>query len=127
MPEFLNPFPGLVPRKMTKSELVRALRLNLAAELEAVHLYTSHAEAADDPLTKKMLLDVADEERVHAGEFLELIRRLAPEEQQLLDEGSREVEAMAAGMAAEQPAAAAAMPDLTTTVGSLRETPKEGE
>lgn len=125
MPEFLNPFPGLVPRKMTKPELVRALRLNLAAELEAVHLYTSHADAADDPLTKKMLLDIANEERVHAGEFLELIRRLAPEEQQYLDEGSQEVEAMAAGLATERPATAA--PDLATTVGSLREASKEGE
>ena len=32
MPEFVNPFTGVVPgRKMTDSELVRALRLNLAA------------------------------------------------------------------------------------------------
>ena len=38
MPEFLNPFTGVVPeRKMTKEELVRALRQDLAAEHEAVH------------------------------------------------------------------------------------------
>jgi len=34
MPEFMNPFSGVVPeRKMNKAELVRALRLGLAAEL----------------------------------------------------------------------------------------------
>ncbi len=40
MPEFVNPFSGVVPdRKMTKQELIRAIRLNLAAEHEAIHLY----------------------------------------------------------------------------------------
>lgn len=97
MPEFLNPFPGMVPRKMTKGELIRAVRLNLAAELEAVHLYVAHAEATDDALAKKVLLDIADEERVHAGEFLELLRRLAPDEDGLLEEGRKEVEEMAEG------------------------------
>ena len=36
MPEFVNPFSGVVPRKMTKGELIRAIRLNIAAEHEAV-------------------------------------------------------------------------------------------
>ncbi len=98
MPEFVNPFPGLVPRKMTKSELIRALRLNLAAEEEAVHAYTAHAEATDDPLAKQVLIDIADEERVHAGEFLELIKRLAPGEAKLLEAGRQEVEEMADGL-----------------------------
>jgi len=95
MPEFLNPFPGLVPRKMAKSELIRAIRLNLAAEEEAVHAYMAHAEATDDPLAKQVLIDIADEERVHAGEFLELLRRLAPDEEKLLQKGKAEVEEMA--------------------------------
>jgi rubrerythrin len=95
MPEFLNPFPGLVPRKMTKGELIRAIRLNVAAEEEAVHAYMAHAEATDDPLAKQVLIDIADEERVHAGEFLELLRRLAPDEEKLLQKGKEEVEEMA--------------------------------
>ena len=98
MPEFVNPFPGLVPRKMTKSELIRAIRLNLAAEEEAVHAYMAHADATDDPLAKKLLIDIADEERVHAGEFLELLRRLAPDEEKFLQEGKEEVEEMAEGL-----------------------------
>jgi len=119
MPEFVNPFSGLVPRMMTKAELIRALRLNLAAELEAVHLYVAHAEAAEDEL--------ANEERQHAGEFLEVIRRLAPDEQQFLDVGRQEVEAMAARLAgAATPTAGAPAAEPATTVGSLRESAKEG-
>lgn len=95
MPEFLNPFSGLVPRKMSKSELIRAIRLNVAAEEEAVHLYMAHAEATDDPLAKKVLIDIANEERIHVGEFLELLRRLDPEEEHLLEEGREEVEELA--------------------------------
>ena len=70
MPEFLNPFTGRVPdRKLGKEELVRALRLDLAAEHEAVHLYLAHADACDDPLAEAVLRDIADEERKHIGEF----------------------------------------------------------
>ena len=123
MPEFVNPFPGLVPRKMTKAELIRALRLDMAAEFEAVHLYLAHAEAADDPLTRAVLIDIANEERVHAGEFLEAIRRLDPEEQSFLDEGQREVRDLAAslGAAPAEAGAAAASGGPMLTIGNLRE------
>ena len=95
MPEFLNPFSGAVPRKLTTSELVRAIRLNIAAEHEAVHLYMAHADATDDALAKKVLTDIANEEREHIGEFMELLRRLAPDETEYLEDGRREVEEMA--------------------------------
>ncbi len=95
MPEFVDPFPGLVPRKMSKSELVRAIRLNIAAEYEAVHAYMAHADATDDALAKKVLTDIANEERQHIGEFMELLRRLAPDEAKLLEEGRKEVEELA--------------------------------
>ena len=96
MPEFLNPFTGVVPgRKLTGSELVRALRLDLSAEQEAVHLYLSHADATDNELAKKVLTDIADEERVHAGEFQRLINILLSDEEALLKEGAQEVDQIA--------------------------------
>lgn len=96
MPEFLNPFSGRVPdRKLTDRELVRALRLNLAAEEEAVHLYQAHADATDNPLAKAVLEDIADEERVHAGEFQRLISLLVDDEEEKLAEGAEEVDEMA--------------------------------
>jgi uncharacterized protein len=95
--EFANPFVGNVPeRKLTNEELVRAIRVNLAAEQEAAFLYAAHAEATDNALAKMVLLDVADEERVHAGEFLRLLQLLTGDEDQLLAEGRQEVDEMAA-------------------------------
>jgi len=96
MPEFLNPFSGMAPgRKMTKAELVRAIRLNLAAEEEAIHLYTAHADATDHPLARKVLLDVADEEREHKGEFQRLLNILLEDEEELMAAGAAEVDEMA--------------------------------
>jgi len=96
MPEFLNPFSGMAPdRKMTKAELTRAIRLNLAAEHEAVHLYQAHADATDDVLAKKVLLEIADEERVHAGEFQRLLNILLDDEEELMKSGAAEVDELA--------------------------------
>jgi rubrerythrin len=96
MPEFLNPFSGMVPdRKLTLEELVRAIRLDLAAEHEAVHLYLAHADATDHPLARKVLIDIANEERVHAGEFARLISILTKDEDKFLAEGAEEVDEMA--------------------------------
>ena len=112
MPEFLNPFPGRVPdRKLGKEELVRALRLDLAAEHEAVHLCLAHADACDDPLAQAVLRDIADEERVHIGEFQRLIVILTGDEQQLNDAGAQEVEQLRSALPGRQ----------KETVGSLME------
>jgi rubrerythrin len=98
MPEFVNPFTGVVPgRKLTDSELLRALRLDLSAEEEAAHLYLAHADATDNELAKKVLRDIANEERVHKGEFQRLINILSGDEESLLAEGAAEVDEMAAG------------------------------
>ena len=101
MPEFVNPFSGVVPeRKLTIPELVRAIRLNIAAEHEAVHLYMAHADATDHPLAKKVLVDIANEERVHAGEFQRLLEILTGDEDKWMEEGKAEVAELAAEMAA---------------------------
>jgi len=93
MPEFAAPFAGLVNnRKLTRSELVRAVRYAIAAEYEAVQLYMQIAESTDDERAIEVLKDVADEERVHAGEFLRLLRELAPDEQGFYARGADEVE-----------------------------------
>ena len=98
MPEFVNPFTGVVAgRKLTDSELLRALRLDLSAEEEAVHLYLSHADATDNELAKKVLQDIADEERVHKGEFQRLINMLSGNEESFLAQGAEEVNALAEG------------------------------
>ena len=95
MPEFGSPFSGLAKdRKLTEPELVRAIRFMVAAEYEAVQLYMQLAESTDNKLAIDVLKDIADEERVHAGEFLRLLNELAPDEQKFYDEGAEEVEEM---------------------------------
>ncbi|MBN1246494.1 MAG: Rubrerythrin [Anaerolineae bacterium] len=92
MPDFVNPFSGVVPdRKLTKQELIRAIRLNIAAEHEAIHLYMAHAEATDHPLAKKVLIDVANEEREHVGEFMQLLQILTGDEDTWVNHGIEEV------------------------------------
>ena len=94
MPEFGSPFSGLAnDRKLTDSELIRAVRFMVAAEYEAVQLYMQLAESIDDELAIEVLKDIAEEERVHAGEFLRLLRYLEPDEERFYAEGAEEVEA----------------------------------
>jgi rubrerythrin len=93
MPDFGNPFSGLKKdRKVTDEELIRAIRFMIAAEYEAIQLYMQLAESTDNKLAQEVLKDIADEEKVHAGEFLRLLKQLAPDEQKFYDEGAEEVE-----------------------------------
>jgi uncharacterized protein len=98
MAEFLDPFRGNLPdRVLNKGELIRAIRQDIAAEEEATHLYTAQADATDNKLAKRVLLDIADEERVHIGEFSRLLSILTEgEEDKFLAEGAQEVNEMAA-------------------------------
>jgi len=93
MPEFGTPFSGLAhDRKLTDEELVRAIRFSIAAEYEAIQLYMQLAESTDSAAAIAVLTDIADEERVHAGEFLRLLEELAPDEKEFYAEGASEVE-----------------------------------
>jgi rubrerythrin len=93
MPDFGSPFSGLAhDRKLTHDELVRAIRFLVAAEYEAVQLYMQLAESIDNELAIEVLKDIADEERVHAGEFLRLLKHLEPNEEKFYAEGAEEVE-----------------------------------
>lgn len=96
MPDFGTPFAGLArDRKLTHEELVRAVRFMVAAEYEAIQLYMQLAESTDNELARAVLKDIANEERVHAGEFLKLLYHLQPDEEKLYAEGFEEVEELA--------------------------------
>jgi rubrerythrin len=93
MPDFGSPFAGLAKeRKLTDAELIRAIRFMVSAEYEAVQLYMQLAESTTNKLAIEVLKDIADEERVHAGEFLRLLYELAPDEEKFYKEGAEEVE-----------------------------------
>jgi rubrerythrin len=94
MPDFGNAFSGLAnDRKLTEQELIRAIRFSVSSEFEAIQIYMQLAESTDNKLAKEILKSVADEERVHVGEFLRLLEALAPDEAKFYKDGAHEVEA----------------------------------
>ena len=93
MPQFGSPFSELANgRKLTDEELVRAIRFMVASEYEATQMYLQLAESTKNKLAVAVLKDIANEELVHAGEFLKLLYELAPEEKALYAKGAGEVE-----------------------------------
>jgi uncharacterized protein len=94
MPNFANPFQGNVPRKLTKEELIQAIRLDIAGELEAIYLYDAHVQATDIELAKKVIGDIRDEEKAHVGELMTLLYTLDPREAGFFASGKAEVQEM---------------------------------
>lgn len=94
MPAFGDPFQGNVNRKITKEELIQAIRLDIAGELEAIYIYDAHVQATDDEIAKKILADIRDEEKAHVGELMALLRLLDPQEAELFASGEAEVKEM---------------------------------
>jgi len=103
MPDFGTPTSVLkLDHTLNKPELEMAIRLFIAAEYEAVQLYMQVAEATDNELAKRVLTKVSDEERVHAGEFLALLKIISPDEEKYYKEGAGEVEAEVTGVKKEK-------------------------
>ena len=97
MPEFCNPFTvKKSDQQLTLDELVLAIRFMIAAEYEAIQLYQQTAESTDNELAKEVLIDIANEEKEHAGEFLRLLKELDTDEENFYKEGYEEVEEMIA-------------------------------
>jgi rubrerythrin len=68
------------------------LRVGMIAELDAVSLYEQLAAMASNNDIKRVLLDIAKEEKTHVGEFQALLLRLDDEQAEELEEGKKEVE-----------------------------------
>jgi rubrerythrin len=105
MPAFANPFQGNVERKLTKEELIQAIRLDIASELEAIYIYDAHVQATDDVTAKKVISDIRDEEKVHVGELMTLLRALDPKELELFTSGEAEVKKMLGELKISEPSA----------------------
>lgn len=71
---------------------LQILRLGLLAELDAISLYEQLAENTSDPKIKKVLMEVAREEKEHVGEFQALLLERDPEQVEEMEEGKKEVE-----------------------------------
>lgn len=120
MPAFANPFQGNVDRKLTKEELIQAIRLDIAGELEAIYVYDAHVQATDNEIAKKIISDIRDEEKAHVGELMTLLRILDPREAELFAEGESEVREMLEDLGISQPPTEPNTPSASPlTIGSL--------
>ncbi len=87
-----HPLELPVGRKLSREEIVQALRLSIIAELDAINLYLQLAGAIDDEKIRKVFEDIAKEEKTHVGEFLALLKVLDEEQVTELEKGAREIE-----------------------------------
>lgn len=93
MPEFCSPFSVKASeRKLSEKEVIRAIRFNIAAEYEAIQLYEQLAESVDNEDVKKVLLEVADDERVHVGCFQKVLKIICPNEENFYQQGQKEID-----------------------------------
>ena len=81
-----------VSKKLLDCEI---LRVAIIAELDAANLYEQLAAATDNEKIKKVLLEVAREEKTHVGEFQALLLKEDKEQVQELEKGRKEVEELA--------------------------------
>jgi rubrerythrin len=77
-----------VNKKDTDKEI---LRLGMIAELDAVNLYEQLATQTTDKKIKKVMLDIAKEEKTHVGEFQALLLEIDKEQVRELENGKKEI------------------------------------
>lgn len=66
-------------------------RAGMIAELDAVNLYEQMAAMTENSKLKKVLLDIAKEEKTHVGEFQAFLLTIDPEQVKELEKGKQEV------------------------------------
>jgi rubrerythrin len=80
-------------QKLKKDDLDKEiLRAAIIAELDAINLYEQMADMTRNANIRKVLLDIAREEKTHVGEFQTLLLIEDNEQVQELAEGKKEVQ-----------------------------------
>jgi rubrerythrin len=78
-----------VPKENLNKEILRAA---IIAELDAINLYEQLAAITDDADLKKVLLDIAREEKTHVGEFQTMLLRLDSEQVAEMEHAKEEIQ-----------------------------------
>ncbi len=86
-----NPLETIGLEKLSASGVAQALRLAIIGELDAINLYVQLADAIDDERVRRVLLDIAYEEKVHVGELMEILEMIDPEQARAVEKASREI------------------------------------
>ena len=91
MPVFSTPFNGNNnDKKLSVPELIRAIRFGIASEFEAIQFYEQLEDSIDNKKAKVLLHEIADDEKVHVGNFLYLLKLLSEDEEKHYRDGMEE-------------------------------------
>jgi rubrerythrin len=90
--EMLSKIPINIERIKKEDLDKEILRAGMIAELDAINLYEQMADMTRNKKIRKLLLDVAREEKTHVGEFQALLLIEDKEQGKELEEGKEEVE-----------------------------------
>jgi len=77
-----------VPKAHLNQEILRAA---IIAELDAINFYEQMAALTDDGDLKKVLLDIAREEKTHVGEFQTMLLRFDAEQVKEMEHAKKEI------------------------------------
>jgi rubrerythrin len=89
--DYINELFSEVGKFQSDKEILRAA---IMAELDAINFYEQLSTRAADSRIKRVLLDIAQEEKVHFGEFEELLEMIDPEHEPAESEAEEELEDM---------------------------------
>lgn len=92
--DMLSKIPIILEKIDPKAIDMEILRAAIIGELDAINLYEQMAGLTQNEDLRKVLLDVAKEEKTHVGEFQAMLLRLDPEQATELKKGKAEVDEM---------------------------------
>jgi rubrerythrin len=88
-----------IPKKLKEVDKqtldLEILRAGIIAELDAINLYEQMAALTENEHIRKVLLDIAREEKAHFGEFEALLMELDEEQGEETEKGKKEVRELA--------------------------------
>ncbi|TGC08157.1 ferritin-like domain-containing protein [Methanolobus halotolerans] len=87
----LSKIPADIDKVKPENMNKEILRAAIVAELDAINLYEQMAEMTDNDEVKRVLMDVALEEKTHVGEFQTLLLREDKQQEEELKAGEEEV------------------------------------
>ena len=89
--EIVEVNPSLLKELSPKQANLQMLRFSIIAELDATNIYEQFADITDNEKIRQVMLDVANEEKVHVGEFEKLMQEIDPDYERLEREGEEEI------------------------------------
>ena len=77
-------------RKLTATEILRAIKFSISAEYEAIQLYQQIMENTNHKAVIKVLSEITKDEKKHVGGLNKLLEILSPEDDKIYQLGAEE-------------------------------------